>query len=109
MTIYQPGEVILAAFPLVAGGTGKVRPSVVLIDSGDADVLVARVTSRTRQTPYDVALADWSGAGLLAPSVVRLHKVATLQKSLVQRTLGALQHEDHQQLSTVLQQMFGSW
>jgi mRNA interferase MazF len=108
-TTYQPGDLILIAFPLTSGSPGKLRPALVLLDSGDADVLVARVTMQGHNTPYDVPLIDWRAAGLLGPSVVRLHKLATLEKVLVDRQLGQLGPNDHQQVSTVLQQLFGAW
>ena len=43
---------------------------------------------------YDVKLIEWKLAGLLLPSVVRLHKLATLQKTLVERRLGVLTIKD---------------
>ena len=49
----------------------------VIVDTGDADILVARVTTQSGQSDHDVPIEDWRGAGLLAPSIVRLHKLAT--------------------------------
>jgi len=57
---------------------------------GDADLVVARVTSQRMNSPFDVMVADWQEAGLLLPSVVRLHKVATLDQTLVVKKLGSL-------------------
>ena len=61
------------------------------------------------QTPYDVLITNWQGAGLLAPSVVRLHKLATLEKVLVRNRLGNLQPADRQQISAVMRQTYGNW
>jgi len=72
---YQPGDLVLVEFPFTGPGT-KLRPALVVLDSGDADVVLARVTT----PPYDIHLTDWRQAGLLAPSFVRLHKLATLSK-----------------------------
>jgi len=47
-------------------------------DTGDADVLLARVTTQSQNTPFDVTISDWKQAGLLAPSTVRLRKLPTL-------------------------------
>ncbi|HEY7066014.1 MAG TPA: type II toxin-antitoxin system PemK/MazF family toxin [Chloroflexota bacterium] len=80
MMNYQPGDLVLVAFPYTAGNQTRTRPALVVLDSGDADVLVARVTTQLYRTPYDVVIRDWRGAGLLAASVVRLHKLATLDK-----------------------------
>jgi mRNA interferase MazF len=70
---YQAGDVVLVDFPFTVSGQGKPRPALVILDTGDADVLLARVTTQSRATPYDVTLAGWAQAGLLAPSIVRLH------------------------------------
>src|SRR5581483_9728915 len=98
MTTYQPGEVLLVAFPYTGSGQTKARPALVLVDTGDADVLVARITTQVYTTRYDVTISDWQGAGLLAPSIVRLHKLATLDKTRVRRQLGSLTPSDRQQV-----------
>jgi mRNA interferase MazF len=41
MINYQPGDLVLVAFPFTGGGS-KVRPALVLLDTGDDDILVAR-------------------------------------------------------------------
>ena len=57
-------------------------------------VVVARITSRPAEGPLDVELAQWRNAGLLLPCVVRVHKVATLEKNLIEKPLGTLESED---------------
>jgi mRNA interferase MazF len=108
-TSYQAGDVVLVDFPFTVSGPGKPRPALVILDTGDADVLLARVTTQPRATPYDVTLAGWQHAGLLAPSIVRLHKLATLAKTRVQRHLGTLDPNDRQQVAAVLQQIAATW
>lgn len=109
-TTYSPGEIVLVLFPFVSGGQAKKRAAVVLVDNGDADILVARVTSKPpRLSPYEVVVADWKGAGLQLPSVVRLHKMATLEKTEIVRPLGFLRPLDRQQVSMVLNKMFANW
>lgn len=78
------------------------RPALVVFDSGDADVLVAPVTTQLYERQFDVPVHDWQPAGLLAPSVVRLHKLATLEKALIRRTLGQLQPPDRRQVVETL-------
>jgi mRNA interferase MazF len=109
MTSFQAGDLVLVDFPLTTSGPSKPRPALVLLDTGDADVVLARVTTQPRSTPYDVPIVDWLAAGLLAPSIVRLHKVATLAKARVQRVLGTLDANDRQQVGKVLQQIAASW
>lgn len=104
MTSFQPGDLVLVAFPFTGAGQTKNRPALVVLDTGDADGVLARVT-----TPLDIALTEWQASGLLAPSTVRLHKIATIEKTRVKRVLGSLQPLDRQQVSTVMRQTYGRW
>ncbi len=108
-TSYQQGDLVLIAFPYAGGTQTKNRPALVILDTGNADIVVARVTTQMHQTPYDVPITDWQGAGLLASSVVRLHKLATIEKALIRRRLGSLQPADRRQVSSVMRQTYGSW
>jgi mRNA interferase MazF len=107
MTTYRLGELILVTFPFSSGTEAKQRPAMVILDSGDADVLVARVTTQLYQSPYDVLISDWQSAGLLAPSDIRLHKLATIERALIRRPLGQLQSADHQRAVVVLKHVVG--
>jgi mRNA interferase MazF len=109
MTSYQPGDVLLVTFPFATGGHSKQRPALVIVDSGDSDVVLARITTQTQNTPFDVPLADWKSAGLLAPSIVRLHKIATIEKSLVLRRFGTLTSSDRKLIGLSLAQLLTGW
>jgi mRNA interferase MazF len=109
MTNYQAGDLVLIEFPFTTGGAAKPRPALVIVDTGDADVLVARVTTQQYNTAYDLPIAAWKAAGLLAPSFVRLHKLATLAKSRILRQLGSLDAADRQQVAAVLTTLAASW
>jgi mRNA interferase MazF len=80
-----------------------------LIDGGDPDVLLARVTTQLYASQFDVSIAEWSNAGLLAPSVVRLHKVAAIERSLIGRRLGRLSEGDLTNVGACLKRAFGEW
>jgi mRNA interferase MazF len=108
MQNYRFGEIVLLKFPFVEQEEAKRRPALVLLDAGDADILAARITSQDVNTEYDVVLAQWKQSGLLIPSVVRLHKMATLQKKLVERRLGILTQEDLLNVQAKLQQIWKS-
>jgi mRNA interferase MazF len=108
MEIYQPGEVVLLAFPFTDGLRQKQRPALILLDVEDPDIIVARITSQPYATAFDVSLADFEAAGLLAASVVRLHKVATLEKTLVKRRLGRLSKRDWGNVSKALRQIWST-
>jgi mRNA interferase MazF len=104
----RPGEIVLLSFPFVDVTRVKRRPALVLLDTGDDDVVVARVTSQAVRAPFDVELMEWQQAGLLFPSVVRVHKVATLEKRLLERRLGALTARDWARVRAMIQQLWTS-
>ena len=105
MQTYPFSEIVLIAFPFSDSVVFKRRPALVLLDTGDDDILVARITGQLTQTPFDVELQAWQSAGLRLPSVVRLHKLASLEKKLVERSLGRLSQSDVQQVKTTLQRL----
>jgi mRNA interferase MazF len=94
MSSYKFGEIVLLQFPFTGGAGYKKRPALILFDSGDADVIVARVTSQMKTNSYDIEIRDWRAAGLRTASIVRLHKIATLEKTLIDQKIGELQFID---------------
>src|SRR5438105_4640212 len=109
MTSYPIGDLLLVDFPFTTSGPGKARPALVGLDTGDGDVVLARVTTQVYSTPFDVPIQAWQQAGLLAPSLVRLHKIASLAKSRIRRRLGALVASDRQAVAVVLQAIASAW
>jgi mRNA interferase MazF len=105
MSSYAAGDVVLLEFPFTDTSGSKRRPALVLLDTGDDDIVVARVTGQLTATPEDVVLDEWQQAGLLLPSVVRLHKVATLQRRLVDKRLGRLTPGDWSRVILALRQV----
>jgi mRNA interferase MazF len=106
MKHHQLGEIVLLLFPFTDMGGAKRRPALVLLDTGDTDIVVARVTSQTHQSQYDVEITDWRRAGLRLPSIVRLHKLAALEKALVDRSLGTLTAADWATVRATVQRMW---
>ena len=74
------GDIVLLQFPFSDTQSVKRRPALVIWDSPDDDVLVCRITSHAYHTEMDVVIENWETIGLLAPSVVRIHKIACLEK-----------------------------
>lgn len=105
-TRYKWGDVVLVAFPLSDMSGTRRRPGLVLYDSGDEDAMLARITTQETRQPTDINLIDWKTAGLIAKSVVRLSKVATIKKSLVTRRLGTLSAKDKALIRRVWTSMF---
>ena len=105
-TRYRWGDVVLVAFPLSDMSGTRRRPGLVLYDSGDEDVMLARITTQGTRHQTDVPLSGWKAAGLIAESVIRLSKVATIKKSLVNRRLGVLSAKDRVVVQRVWTRMF---
>jgi mRNA-degrading endonuclease toxin of MazEF toxin-antitoxin module len=80
---------------------------VIILDIGDADVVIAPITSKARTQSGDLALAHLQGTGLLRPSWVRLAKVVTLLKSDLVRTMGRLDDADRSMIARHWQLLFG--
>ena len=74
------GEVYLCRFPYTDGVGSKVRPALVVFDFGE-DAVVCRVTGRLREGSMNVPITEWSQAGLLKPSIVRLDKARRARSS----------------------------
>ncbi|QEG34632.1 type II toxin-antitoxin system PemK/MazF family toxin [Bythopirellula goksoeyrii] len=106
---YQAGDFVLVRFPDSTGVIGKLRPAMILAASHDSDVLLARVTTQPHSSQFDVALKEWQAAGLLAPSTVRLHKIGTLEKTLLHRKLGTLSSKDRKLMRPVLDMLWSDW
>jgi len=85
---------------------GKKRPALLLLDTGDDDIIVARVTSQIYQSFYDIKIVEWEKAGLIKPGIVRLHKIATLEKKMIEKSLGFLSPEDLTKIRSKLHEMF---
>jgi mRNA interferase MazF len=112
-TGYSFGDVVLVPFPFTDQSTSKKRPAVVV--SSDAyhrrrrDVIVMAVTSQpamSADSPDEVVLTSWKDAGLLKPSVVK-PVVATLERSLIVKKLGALRAPDVEALRDAIGRVFG--
>jgi mRNA interferase MazF len=104
--VYQRGDVLLVTLTYSSQMGVKKRPVIVLRDVGDADVLVAPVTSQPNRVTYDVALADWQQEGLKLPSLVRTEKLATVEKSAIIRVLGNLSARDRNAVDSKLAMVF---
>jgi len=75
------GEVFICQFPFTSGTASKIRPALVLFDLHQ-DAVICRVTSVVHTGALDVTLDDWQAAGLLKPSVARLDRLVTAEKTV---------------------------
>ena len=100
------GDVVLIRIDFHQTPGGKVRPAVVLLDSGDDDFLAAPITSHSRDTPFDLPISGWRAAGLNTDSTIRVHKLTVFSKNEIARRLGQLTESDRSALAKILRHTF---
>ena len=87
------GDIILVPFPFTDLTGNKNRPALILIESED-DVTVCFITTQLKlQSEYDVVVQPSEVNRLKKPSLIRLSKIATLDKDLIIGQLGVLDFE----------------
>jgi mRNA interferase MazF len=105
-------RIILVEFPYDDLSDRKLRPAYCLTDPvGDnRHIIFALITSRippqllATDVILDTAHPDFLISGLRKPSTLRLNHLITLRRSMIQRRLGELSPETHQQL---VEQLYG--
>jgi mRNA interferase MazF len=84
------GDIVLLRFPFTDEQTYKRRPALIINDCNDGDIIVCRITSQIYNSKHDVYIDNWEKSGLKLPSVIRVHKIATLEKDMVEIILGKI-------------------
>ncbi len=100
---------ISVKFPQSGRDEKKRRPAVVVLDIGDADIVVVPVTSVARSLAGDHPIPDWSGAGLIKPSWVRLAKVFFVLKTEVGSRYGRLSDSDRTLIAQSWASLYGTF
>ncbi|MBF9252639.1 type II toxin-antitoxin system PemK/MazF family toxin [Pontibacter sp. 172403-2] len=90
MNTLEAGDIVLLKFPYTDGQSYKRRPALLLHNSDDEDIIVCRITSKIYESDFDILIREWEQMGLKLPSVIRVHKIATLEKSLVELVIGKI-------------------
>ncbi len=106
MTTYKLGDIILIGFPHTDLQSISKRPAIVLYDSGDQDILAARITTQEYTVSTDYKIVEWRKCGLLAESYIRLSKQATIEKGYVIKKLGTLGAPEIEIIKSILRKMF---
>ncbi|MCX6153742.1 MAG: type II toxin-antitoxin system PemK/MazF family toxin [Candidatus Kapabacteria bacterium] len=106
MTNYKTGDIFLLEFPFSDTLNIKKRPAFVILDTGDEDIICARITAQIYETNFDVNIIKWQESNLLVPSVIRYHKIATLDKNLVLKKLGSLLSNDNVNFKHTIKSIF---
>ena len=87
--------IYICSFPFTSGQFSKPRPVLVLFDL-EEDCLIARITSVPHTGLLDVPATQWREAGLEKPSVIRLTRLVTAEKTLLKLKIGELSSVDLQ-------------
>ncbi len=96
------GDIVLLKFPFTEGRTFKRRPALIINENIDGDVIVCRITSNIWRTEQDIYIDDWKNSGLKLPSVIRVHKIATLEKGIVETELGSINQSLKEKVKTII-------
>jgi mRNA interferase MazF len=107
-TTFSRGDVVFVPSLFMDRQAAKNRPAVVI--SSEAyhrsrrEIIIAGVTSNTRRSFVgQSSIEDWSGCGLLRPSVVS-GIIMTIRSDQVRRKIGALSQPDLGSLETALKE-----
>jgi len=93
----EPGEVILVPFPFSDLTGVKKRPAMVLADiEVRNEIICLMLTSvKIKSEKYEYNIVKWEEAGLLKPTVARIHRLFTLHRNMVNKKLGRLTAEEY--------------
>lgn len=99
------GDIILIPFPFTDLSGNKLRPAIVLF-SNEYDVTISFITTQIKwKEPTDIDLIPALQNGIKRPSIIRLSKIATVDRSLIVGKLGELQIQEIQELNIKLKQL----
>lgn len=100
------GDIVLITFPFTDLSGSKLRPAVILVDTL-SDITVCFITTQLGwQEPTDVLLQPSSTNGLRKQSLLKLSKIATLDKNLAKGLLGRLSEQDTIEMNIKLKKLF---
>lgn len=99
------GDIVLLKFPYTNVKTFKRRPALIINDFNDDDIVVCRITSQIYKTKNDIYIDDWEKSGLKLPSVIRVHKIATLEKNMVELVMGQIDNPTKEKVRKILSKL----
>ncbi len=83
-------SIVLLKFPFTDSKSFKRRLALIINDFNDDDIIVCRITSQIYQTENDIIIDSWKESGLKLQSVIRVHKLATLEKDMIELLMGKI-------------------
>jgi mRNA interferase MazF len=84
------GDIVLIPFPFTDLTGSKLRPAVILVDAS-LDLTVCFITTQIKWAePTDIGLQPLAANGIKKPSLIRISKIATIDRKLAVGKIGAL-------------------
>jgi mRNA interferase MazF len=99
------GDIVLLKFPFTDGQSFKKRPGLVIYNARDGDIIVCRITSKLYESAFDIMLKDWAGLGLRLPSVLRVHKIASIESELIDQKIGEIDKVTQNKVKVIFQKL----
>jgi len=101
------GHLVLVPFPFTDLSGQKVRPALVLYVSRGEDCIVAFISSvQKKKNTFDMPIEATPANGLKVDSVIKLDKLATVQKKIVIGELGMAEKSVLVAANTTLRKLF---
>ena len=96
------GDIVLIPFPFTNLTGSKLRPAIVLIVT-DFDLTVSFITTHLKwKDSTDIEILPSTENGIKKTSLIRVSKIATVDKSLAIGKIGALQQSEVSELNLKL-------
>lgn len=104
-------SIVLVPFPFDNSSFTKVRPALCLTNEIGKyqHVIIAFISSRIPEERLDsdlVIYRNLENTGLIVDSVVRLHKMITIPKSLIKRKLGVIDQTHQSEIRRKINRLF---
>lgn len=107
-------SIVLVPFPFDDFSNSKVRPALCLTEEKSKyhHVIIAFISSKIPDEiiESDIIIKknsnDWTETGLTVDSVIRLHKIVTIPKSLIKRRLGRANNSIENKIKNKIQRLF---
>ncbi|MEK7200516.1 MAG: type II toxin-antitoxin system PemK/MazF family toxin [Patescibacteria group bacterium] len=102
------GKIVLIPFPFTDLSGSKVRPAIILSNNKKGeDCLVAFISSLgIKRSEFDVSVKLSLKNGLKIDSVVKVDKIATLEKKIILGEIGILESEYVTKIDEKLKKLF---
>ena len=112
--MFKKGSIVLIPFPFTDLSGRKIRPALILsgVSAKGDDAIVAFISSRSGKVgAFDVPLKEgnkyFSETGLKTSSVVKVNKIATLDKKICLGELGNIDAKAQKEVEKKIKMLFG--